>query len=439
VQNQGVPTIQLENGARGLQTLRLRQQFQQVLVRPLIPSLTGLRFVAALCVVVSHAIPAIAPFRDPPQIVTLLSMLAEEGMSLFFVLSGFVIFYNYSETIGSLGGLRNFFVARFARLYPLYFVCLCYDLLLTVSYAGLPAAKIAIPLYLTLTQSWLYFPFPDHALIYQFGRIAQVTWSISTEWFFYFCFPVVCLLLPRSLPRLVWSAVGLIVVAITVIAALTVRSTDIFTFALNTFGQIGIDPQDSFYRWLMYFSPYTRLFEFVLGCLTAAIFVRLTTPPSTSEARYGNWAATGAIVCIAILHFGMLAVFDNSKWQVFVRSFHMNFGYAPFLAVLIFTCARYQNCLSAWLSTPTIILCGEVSYSIYLLHVVVIDGFRSGSSSIDTTWHIGLIVSVKIVVATIAIIGFSIVTWSLVEIPARRWIRRTFGRSALTVDARESK
>src|SRR5215203_4219419 len=56
------------------------------------------------------------------------------GMSLFFVLSGFVIHYNYGmfRTDGLVAGGKKFFIARFARLYPLYFVVL----ILSVAYGG---------------------------------------------------------------------------------------------------------------------------------------------------------------------------------------------------------------------------------------------------------------------------------------------------------------
>ena len=59
-------------------------------------------------------------------------------LTLFFVLSGFVIFLNYSRSIGTGIGLWNFFVARFARLYPLFFLCVAFDVLMKFSYDQLP-------------------------------------------------------------------------------------------------------------------------------------------------------------------------------------------------------------------------------------------------------------------------------------------------------------
>jgi peptidoglycan/LPS O-acetylase OafA/YrhL len=81
--------------------------------KPEIPSLTGLRFIAALLVCSAHVIPYIIPGLDP-----VFSRLSASGMTLFFVLSGFVIYYNYSGSIKNdrSKGMYNFFISRFAEL-----------------------------------------------------------------------------------------------------------------------------------------------------------------------------------------------------------------------------------------------------------------------------------------------------------------------------------
>src|SRR5438128_1903159 len=113
-----------------------------------IPSLTGLRFIAATAVVLSHAIPKIVRYETPPKLLDLLSLTSAFGMSLFFVLSGFVIYLNYWKSIASSAGLYNFFVARFARLYPLFLVCMAFDLLMKFFHNQLPTEQLAaLPFY----------------------------------------------------------------------------------------------------------------------------------------------------------------------------------------------------------------------------------------------------------------------------------------------------
>ncbi len=64
-------------------------------VRPPIPSLTGLRFVAAMCVVISHALLQVVPFpAEQPLWYTYFTQASGPGITLFFVLSGFVIHYH---------------------------------------------------------------------------------------------------------------------------------------------------------------------------------------------------------------------------------------------------------------------------------------------------------------------------------------------------------
>ncbi|MDX6231026.1 MAG: hypothetical protein QOI76_4416, partial [Frankiales bacterium] len=89
--------------------------------QPRLPALTGLRFVAALAVVLSH-------FSEqrlvdvPRRLVTFLDG-GRTAVSLFFVLSGFVLAYNYAH-LSTTDQRRRFYVARFARIYPVVLLAL---------------------------------------------------------------------------------------------------------------------------------------------------------------------------------------------------------------------------------------------------------------------------------------------------------------------------
>src|SRR5437016_5848677 len=93
---------------------------------PQIPALTGLRFFAAFFILFAHAADWLAQFQDT-NIRRQFAVTALYGMPLFFVLSGFVIHYNYAKLFTSRGTVRatcEFAAARFARLFPLYFFLL---------------------------------------------------------------------------------------------------------------------------------------------------------------------------------------------------------------------------------------------------------------------------------------------------------------------------
>ena len=90
-----------------------------------IPALTGLRFFAAFFILFAHSADWLAQFQDS-EIRRNFAFVAMYGMPLFFVLSGFVIHYNYRRLFMSHGVSRatcEFAAARFARLFPLY-LCL---------------------------------------------------------------------------------------------------------------------------------------------------------------------------------------------------------------------------------------------------------------------------------------------------------------------------
>src|SRR5258706_8788894 len=63
---------------------------------PGIPALTGVRFIAAFMVLLGHSYPVVR-FADTNRIGTVLGALAPVGMSLFFTLSGFLLWFNYSK------------------------------------------------------------------------------------------------------------------------------------------------------------------------------------------------------------------------------------------------------------------------------------------------------------------------------------------------------
>ena len=179
-----------------------------------VPGLTGLRFLAAFSVLIAHAFAVLMQGHDTPGSVAYWATQASGfGMTLFFVLSGFVIHYNYATlvTAGGLRGVAAYLWARFARLYPLFLLTLLGYILISRKHfqfwTGHPepfeSVLQALPYFLFSVQSWIYHPIGDTTLIYAIGGSSSLTWSISTEWFFYFLYPVVAWLVLRSrAPRL---------------------------------------------------------------------------------------------------------------------------------------------------------------------------------------------------------------------------------------------
>src|ERR1700758_4530028 len=71
-----------------------------------VPGLTGLRFLAAFSVLIAHAFGVLMNGHAAGGAVYWLTQVSGFGMTLFFVLSGFVIHYNYATSV-TRGGPRG--------------------------------------------------------------------------------------------------------------------------------------------------------------------------------------------------------------------------------------------------------------------------------------------------------------------------------------------
>jgi peptidoglycan/LPS O-acetylase OafA/YrhL len=399
---------------------------------PPIPALTGLRFFAAFFILVAHAFDWNAQFQDA-QVNRYFSFLSMYGMPLFFVLSGFVIHYNYRDLFAQkklLPALSEFAAARFSRLYPLYFICLMFavfaDNLLTNTGGVTQQTLSILGYFLTLTQSWWYVVYNGKELATQlFG----LSWSISTEMYFYCLYAAIIFLLFA-----VWRRMGAVVTSLgfallTAIGLLFVRShiDQVLTFAqVFITGYIGPEASfnDSFFRWLFYFSPYIRVLEFLLGCSTAQAIMNLRGKAvSAAEHRWGALALAASLLLLGLAG----AIYLNlvlSPLYAFVQFLALNFLCAPMFAVIIFCLARYDTAVTRLMAVPLLVGLGETSYSIYLVHTWTLRIFNHAPPPLTPIWAIDAAGRV------VAGIGFTFVvsyaTYRLIELPGRAWLRRVF-------------
>jgi peptidoglycan/LPS O-acetylase OafA/YrhL len=399
--------------------------------RPEILALQGLRFFAAGLVMVDHLssqfFPAPASWWVKP------GALGGMGMLLFFVLSGVVVHYNYAASVvGDFPrGTVKFFQARFARIYPLFILMLAVDLithLTSPETAADPTTNIAanLPYALTLTQSWIYKPLIGRAL-YQAGfAVGGLTWSISTEWFFYLCYPLLAPLIDRlRRPRAAQAAVIAFAAAVFCLWIALVWAMP----ALNAFGAAHygafadrrVNHASGLINWLFYFSPYGRIGEFILGCLTAQAFIAVSTsPPSAGAARRAAWLMPLVVVAIVAIEFGVFSPRPAPWTQLLAFSY----GVAPLIALLIYFCARHPKAWTARaLAIPLLAALGDASYSIYLLHPMVFEFMRI--PSLDSTVPLGLSIS-RALMAVGWVLLLAVSMYRFFEAPARSWLRRSF-------------
>ena len=277
-----------------------------------IPSLTGLRFWAAAFVAIGHAVAIYAP---PLTNTFDLGLI---GMTLFFVLSGFVIQYNYGPALGTLGrsAIRYFIVARIARLYPLYILAMLIELAM-YDPATLATFHVwgTLPFFLTLTQNWLPIHVDGKLLMWLHSG---PSWSISAE------FALYLLYIPLAGPISRLRSGGSILVAAGV---LCVVATVVNLMRVNGWWS---DPEN----WYGYLSPLCRAPEFLLGALCAAFLAKQPHKPGRNERIALTLLAVSSVILIVGGH--LLSVLQGMSLTSKFVAFTMSWAYAPPLVVLMY-------------------------------------------------------------------------------------------------------
>jgi peptidoglycan/LPS O-acetylase OafA/YrhL len=376
--------------------------------RPPLDACTGLRFFAAMGVAGYHfyCAPCV------PNAPAFLDKLLQAGfttVSLFFVLSGFILAYNYlGERGGFVGTVRDFYRARFARIYPIYLLALVVDLplFLRVVAQAEPAAtpgEVAriCTATLTLTQAWL-----------ELGRPTWNTmaWTLSAEAFFYAVFPWVGRWLARqSSRRLLGVAVGSWLLGVSPMLAGELASW------LGTEGAASLEAR-VLHAWSqlpIQLIPVTRLPEFVLGLCLGLLFCRRTHQGRESW-RTAGLLVTGAVIATVII---LLPPKPSSLVQMGVL--------VPLFALFIWLLACGVSGNGLTLATRPLVQLGGASYALYLLH-----GSMMGYALALNTRTFSLPHNaVALILAPVAVV-ISLFLFRFVEEPARRWIRKSPPRAS---------
>jgi len=401
--------------------------------QPQIPALTGLRFFAAAFILVEHAATWLAQFTNS-DVNKYFAVLGVYGMPLFFVLSGFVIHYNYRRlfTSGSIARATcEFAAARFARLAPLYF-CLLFvsffaDNLIAKAHGDLALMARIVAYYVTLTQSWWYVVYDNKLLI---NWIFGLSWSISTEMFFYAAFVAVVfiILLIRRANTAILAAISYALVVMCILAVSAHYLDVIFSMGRRYIPNY-IPPDrlvDSFYFWLFYFSPYVAVFEFFMGCAAANVIMLIKhRTVSSFEGRLASIALAVTMLFLVAVYFQRLGAIHLGGIDVYLYHLDNNFMCAPAFAFVMFYVSRYDSRLSRALSLPIIIALGDMSYSVYLLHTWTFSVFFHHPVELNLLWGIDAILRIAAAIGLTTVTAYA--TYRLIEVPSRGWLRLRLG------------
>ena len=276
------------------------------------------------------------------------------GVSFFFVLSGFIIAYNYQQKLQEKGiTKRTFWVARIARVYPLHWLTLFVAAILgdyVVASGGLDWFKHFLA---SLTLTHAYIPEADYYFSFN-----SPSWSLCCEQLFYICFPFL-IPLTRNYKSLFY--VFCILAACLVIGMY-------FT------------PEDEI-KGYWYVNPITRFPDFIVGMLLFPLYERLKDKPITF--RQGSMMEIASV--ILFLTFYWCASYIPKVYR------YSCFYWLPVAAVLI-SFSLQKGILSRILSHRFLVAGGEISYGFYLIHLFILLSYAKWQkeAGFDIAWYISV-------------------------------------------------
>ncbi len=308
------------------------------MVKTHIKPLTSLRFLFALMVFLSH----LDFFKAGNS--QFLKQLYERifyegyiGVSFFFILSGFIISYNYQDRlIASPKNKINFYIARFARIYPLHFLTfllaipLSYQVFMQNKFLGVVQTFTNV----SLTQSFI----PIRQIYFSYNA---PSWSLSDEMFFYMLFPFIFSLIYKE------QKFKLLLIFISLIS-IPVSSLII---------------PEVYHHHLFYINPLFRIVDFLIGFYLYNIYKNFKT--KRLKLNF-NWLEVFAIL--------VFIIFFSFHRQVLEVARYSYYYWLP-MALIIFIFSFQKGFFSKILSHKFLIHLGEISFGFYMFHQLILRYF----------------------------------------------------------------
>lgn len=355
-------------------------------------ALTGVRAIAAYMVFLHHA--------DQnnnlhlPFILHKILMEFHTGVTIFFVLSGFLITYRYYDNSGnSRPWLKQYFLNRAARIYPMYIIIT----LLTFFIYSMQGQSID-PFVLFVNLSFLKGFFSE----LKFTGIAQ-GWSLTVEECFYCLAPLIFFLYRRRV-KLYIMPVVLLLSGFLLIRFFTSESNNGFM-------------HDN--QFMLLYTFFGRCFEFFTGIYLAFYIKNYQT--SIHKSKKIKTTSGIIISCLSILLMVLIAVMLNVKFSVssyeglFINNIVLPLGIAVFFAGLI----TENSFIKKMLASAPLQLLGKSSYIFYLIHMGIISAWLSGLIHYESA-----LLNTCILFILLNIV--SIILYMMIEEPVNRFIRNIF-------------
>jgi peptidoglycan/LPS O-acetylase OafA/YrhL len=332
-------------------------------------------------------------------------------VDFFFVLSGFVIAHAYGDKLSQAAEVKTFVIRRFARLWPLHAAVLGALVGIELSHLAIqhwhpiagdhPAFTADRSPFAIVTNLFLVQALGFH----RFDTWNGPAWSISVEFCTYLVFSALCVLMPKRPGRLL-ASLALALVA----AALLAGYSD--------FGM----------RETFHWALPRCIFGFFLGTLTYEAW-----RSGAAKSVAGTWLEVAALTLVVAF---VTIVPGNAALEYLAP---------PLFCLVVLVFASGSGWISRVLSLRGPAALGRWSYSIYMVHTLVLVAFFSATRiaelSFGRHWLIHLPNGAAMVAAPdvaitallylaylSGVVGVSALTWRFIEQPGQR-VFENFARS----------
>ncbi len=374
--------------------------------RPYLVTLTPLRGIAALLMVVFHFNLLVMPIIDPA--VTQLHRRWYLLVDFFFILSGFIMTYVYGswfETRVPIASFRRYMAARFARIYPLHVLTLLWVIGLYVLIVGVYHVTLDATAQVVFTKSAI----PMHVfMLHGFNTIRAGTWntpswSIGCEWLMYLAFPGLMIGF-RRLPAAGKYALLLLVLGI------------------YYYLEQSILQGTPYKPWLWHLPNTIDDIVFpnsLLRCLTGFLLGMVTYHAYTQQ--WGvSWLRQSWT-------FGAFAIGLAIGYHFLVRDTFTIW----FFPLLILSACYNKGRIANLLQTRPLQRLGDWSYSIYMVHIPILFSFLAvqlvnapapDPSASAKPIEYGFVGPIACLVYIVLVLLVSALTYRFVEVPSRNYL-----------------
>lgn len=320
--------------------------------------LTSLRFVAAMMIVLLHC-----KLYFNWEWLAYLPVTLVHGVSFFFVLSGFILSHVYSQRANVTYG--TFIWSRFARLWP------CHVATILILYYTIPEHSMTfggegmfnkwVVLISNLTFTHSLFPY----VAYNFSW-NSVSWSISTEFFFYLFFPLLLINLKKTWHyKLVLSIAPLVILYfLNILLHIPLIAESIYVATITQ---------------IVYTNSFMRLFEFCLGMSSWVAWQNLSKR-QLSFSIVSMLEITALILTILwmVTGYDYVVRYAQPALALIPDVFNQwlrTIGSAWIIAILLVSIASAKGLVGRFLSIPIFVWLGEISFAVYMIHQILLKFF----------------------------------------------------------------